>query len=53
MLQQCDCRIAMYKTLKEVPSTQLVQMTADEVTLSVCNSKGWDIAFDRDPTKVI
>lgn len=38
---------------EEAKSNQFALMKADEVTLSVIDSDGWDVRFDRTPTKVI
>lgn len=56
-LQHCDRIISEeYKTLSCLGESKsnhdFVQMRADEVTLSVRNSKGWNVTFDRNPTKV-
>lgn len=32
---------------------RLVEMVAEEVTLHVHNSEGWDITFDKAPAKVV
>ncbi len=52
-LQVCKTRIEEYKrlSLKELKS-RLVQFKKDEVTLSVCNSGGWEITFDQNPPTV-
>ena len=44
-----------YSTLScegEACSVFLAKMKADEVTLSVPNTQGWTVTFDREPTKV-
>ena len=33
-------------------STEIVQLTSEEVTLSVVEAVGWNINFDKEPTKV-
>ena len=33
-------------------STHRVQITANKITLDVCNSEGWNVTFDKNPTMV-
>ncbi len=49
----CDDHIAGALACRDrSPCARLVRMRSEEATLSVCNSEGWRVTFDKKPTKV-
>ena len=48
-LQLCDVTFGHFP---RKPSSMMVRLIRDEVTLSVRNSEGWNITFDRTPPMV-
>ena len=57
-IQHCEEKIVKgYKSMtglgsEEARSERLALMTEDKVTLSVIDSYGWDVRFDKTPTTV-
>ena len=49
--QHCD-RVMQDNGKKWSVSAVVVQLTSEEVTLSVADGVGWNIIFDTEPTKV-
>ena len=50
--QHCDSVVMKKDETRWELSAVSAQLTSEEVTLSVDNSVGWNIIFDREPTKV-
>ena len=58
VLQLCDARIrgkygGVISSEEEALSVHTGQMVANEITFEAIDSEGWEVAFDKEPTKVL